>query len=37
VEVSPSGTISVPTAPGFGYEIDHDFLKHVTVREETIG
>jgi O-succinylbenzoate synthase len=37
VEVSASGTISVPTAPGFGYEIDHDFLKHVTVREEAIG
>ena len=37
VEVSASGTISVPTAPGFGYEIDHDFLKHVTIVEETIG
>jgi len=37
VEVSASGTISVPTAPGLGYEIDHDFLKHVTVREEAIG
>ena len=37
VEVSPSGTISVPTAPGLGYEIDHDFLKHVTVQEEAIG
>jgi O-succinylbenzoate synthase len=36
VEVSPRGTISVPTTPGFGYEIDADFLKHVTVREETI-
>jgi O-succinylbenzoate synthase len=37
VEVSPTGTISVPTSPGFGYEVDHDFLKHVTVREEAIG
>jgi O-succinylbenzoate synthase len=37
VEVSPSGTISVPTGVGFGYEIDHDFLKHVTVREEAVG
>jgi O-succinylbenzoate synthase len=36
VEVSPSGTITVPTAPGFGYQIDHDFLKSVTVREEVI-
>jgi O-succinylbenzoate synthase len=37
VEVSASGTISVPTAPGLGYEIDHDFLKHVTVGEEAVG
>jgi O-succinylbenzoate synthase len=36
VEVSPRGTISVPTTPGFGYEIDHDFLQSVTVREEVI-
>ena len=36
VEVSPRGTIAVPTAPGFGFEIDHDFLKSVTVREETL-
>jgi O-succinylbenzoate synthase len=37
VEVSSNGTISVPTGVGFGYEIDHDFLKHVTVREEAIA
>ncbi|HTB10435.1 MAG TPA: o-succinylbenzoate synthase [Bryobacteraceae bacterium] len=37
VEVSPQGTISVPTGPGFGYEIDHDFLNSVTVREETVS
>jgi O-succinylbenzoate synthase len=37
VEVSAQGTITVPTAPGFGYEIDHDFLNSVTVREETIS
>jgi O-succinylbenzoate synthase len=37
VEVSPLGTIEVPTAPGFGYEIDHDFLKSVTVQEEVIS
>jgi len=36
VEVSPRGTIQVPTTPGFGYEIDHDFLESVTVRQETI-
>jgi O-succinylbenzoate synthase len=37
VEVSERGTITVPTGPGFGYEIDRDFLKQVTVREETMG
>jgi O-succinylbenzoate synthase len=37
VEVSPQGTITVPTGAGFGYEIDHDFLNSVTVREETVS
>jgi O-succinylbenzoate synthase len=37
VEVSPKGTIAVPTTPGFGYDLDHDFLKQVTVREETLA
>jgi len=36
VEVSPRGTIVVPTAPGFGYHLDLDFLKSITVREETV-
>ncbi len=36
VEVSPRGTITVPTTPGFGFEIDRDFIKQITVREETI-
>ena len=37
VEVSAQGTIAVPTGVGFGYEIDHDFLNSVTVREETVS
>ena len=37
VEVTPAGTIRITDAPGFGYDIDHDFLKHVTVREETVS
>ena len=37
VEVSSVGTITVPTAPGFGYDVDFDFLKSVTVREETLA
>lgn len=37
VETTPHGTIVVRDAPGFGYDIDFDFLREVTVREETIG
>ncbi len=36
VEVSPRGTISVSDKPGFGYEIDFEFLKIVTVQEEPL-
>ncbi len=36
VEITPRGTIEVRDGVGFGYEIDHDFMKHVTVREETV-
>ena len=36
VEVTPQGTIAIRDEPGFGYGIDHDFLKHVTVREEQV-
>jgi O-succinylbenzoate synthase len=37
VEVSSRGTITVPTGPGFGFDLDMDFLKRVTVREEVIS
>ncbi len=30
VEVSSQGTIRVSEAPGFGYEVDVDYLRHVT-------
>jgi len=36
VEVSPDGAIEVRDQPGFGYDLDHDFLKQITLREETI-
>lgn len=36
VEVASDGTIAVPEGIGFGYEIDIDYLKTLTVREETI-
>ena len=32
VEVSPQGTIKVPEGPGFGYEIDQDYIDRITVR-----
>lgn len=37
VTVSPKGTITVTEAPGFGYDIDLDFLKTVTVRQEVLS
>ncbi len=37
VSVSPEGTIAVTEQAGFGYDIDHDFLKSVTVREEVLA
>jgi O-succinylbenzoate synthase len=36
VEITPRGTIALRDAPGFGYELDHDFMKHVTVRKEEL-
>lgn len=36
VEVSPDGLITVPDGPGFGYNLDLDFLKSVRARQETI-
>jgi O-succinylbenzoate synthase len=37
VTVSSVGTIAVTDAAGFGYEIDHEFLGSVTVREEVLS
>jgi o-succinylbenzoate synthase len=37
VEITPRGTIAVRDEPGFGYEIDHDFLKSLTVRMEQVS
>ena len=37
VEVTPRGTITVGDEPGFGYAIDYDFLREVTVREVSLG
>lgn len=37
IEATPSGTIAVSDEPGFGYDLDTDWLRHLTVREEAIG
>jgi O-succinylbenzoate synthase len=34
VETTPQGTIAVGDEPGFGYELDRDFIHSITVREE---
>ena len=37
VEVTPRGTIAVRDQPGFGYELDREFLDSITLRRETIA
>jgi len=37
VEVTPQGAIAVRDEPGFGYELDLDYIRHLTVREEAIA
>ena len=37
IETTSQGTIVVSESPGFGYEIDHDFLKSVTVEEAVVA
>ena len=37
VETTARGTIEIRDQPGFGYAIDQDFLRGVTVREVAIG
>jgi len=37
VETTPRGAIAIRDEPGFGYALDHDFIRSVTVREESVG
>jgi O-succinylbenzoate synthase len=37
VETTARGTIELRDEPGFGYALDHDFIRSVTVREETVA
>ena len=36
VEVTSHGTIAVRDEPGFGYELDREFLDSITIRQESI-
>jgi O-succinylbenzoate synthase len=36
VETTPNGTIVLRDGVGFGYDLDHDFIKSITVREEAV-
>ncbi len=37
VETTPRGTIEIRDEPGLGYELDHDYIRSITVREETLA
>ena len=37
VEVSSAGTISVPTTPGIGYEVDEKYIEELTTRTEVLA
>ena len=37
VETTPRGTIAIRDEPGFGYCLDLDYIRSLTLREETIG
>jgi o-succinylbenzoate synthase len=36
VEITSKGTIAIRDEPGFGYALDHDYIKSITVREESL-
>ena len=37
VETTPNGTIAIRDEPGFGYALDLDHIRAITVREEVLG
>jgi o-succinylbenzoate synthase len=37
IEVTPRGAIEIRDAPGFGYDLDLEYIRHITAREETLG
>lgn len=37
VEVTPAGTIEIRDQPGFGYDLDLDYIRSITVHEEILS
>jgi O-succinylbenzoate synthase len=37
IEITAQGTIAVRDDPGFGYALDHDYIRSLTLREESLG
>jgi O-succinylbenzoate synthase len=37
VETTPEGTIRVSWEPGFGYALDREYIRSITIREESAG
>jgi O-succinylbenzoate synthase len=37
VETTAQGTIRIRDEPGFGYALDQDYIRSITVREESAG
>src|SRR5580658_9314576 len=37
VETTPQGTIRLSEEPGFGYALDRDYIRSITIREESAG
>ena len=37
VETTPQGTIRVSDEPGFGYDLDRDYIRSIAIREESAG
>jgi O-succinylbenzoate synthase len=37
VEITPRGTIEIRDEPGFGYDLDHEHIRSITIREEVIS
>jgi len=37
IEITPQGAIRISGEPGFGYALDREYIRRITVREESLG